>query len=72
MNLLCFKENSHQNIKTYEFCNSMYYRNSMIDEFMLDLGSSINIMPNSIYTSLDLGPLKPIRITVQLANSSVV
>ena len=54
------------------FCNSMYYRNSMIDEFMLDLGSSINIMPNSIYTSLDLGPLKPIRITVQLANSSVV
>ncbi len=46
--------------------------NSMIDKCMLDLGSSINVMPKSIYTSLDLGPLQPTGITVQLADRSVV
>ena len=44
----------------------------MIDECMLDLGSSINVMPKSIYTSLDLRPLQPTGITVQLADWSVV
>lgn len=44
----------------------------MIDKCMLDLGSSINVMPKSIYTSLDLGPLQPTGITVQLADRSVV
>ena len=36
----------------------------MIDLCMLDLGSLIDVMPKSIYTSLDLGPLQPTRITV--------
>ena len=44
----------------------------MIDKCMLDLGSSINVMPKSIYNSLDLGPLQPTGITVQLADRSVV
>ena len=44
----------------------------MIDKCMLDLGSSINVMPKSIYNSLDLGPLQPTCITVQLADRSVV
>ncbi|RDX97475.1 hypothetical protein CR513_19748, partial [Mucuna pruriens] len=39
---------------------------------MLDLGASINIMPTSIYKSLNFGDLKPTGMTIQLANRSVV
>ncbi|RDY08381.1 hypothetical protein CR513_07398, partial [Mucuna pruriens] len=39
---------------------------------MLDLGASINVMPTSIYKSLNFGDLEPIRMTIQLANRSVV
>ncbi|RDY12051.1 hypothetical protein CR513_03202, partial [Mucuna pruriens] len=39
---------------------------------MLDLGASINIMPTSIYKSLNCGDLEPTRMTIQLANRSVV
>ncbi|RDX97571.1 hypothetical protein CR513_19640, partial [Mucuna pruriens] len=39
---------------------------------MLDLGASINIMPTSIYKSLNFGDLEPTRMTKQLANRSVV
>ncbi|RDX80392.1 hypothetical protein CR513_39068, partial [Mucuna pruriens] len=39
---------------------------------MLDLGASINVMPTSIYKSLNFGDLEPIGITIQLANRSVV
>ncbi|RDX93593.1 Retrovirus-related Pol polyprotein from transposon 17.6, partial [Mucuna pruriens] len=39
---------------------------------MLDLGASINVMPTSIYKSLNFGDLKPTRMTTQLANRSVV
>ncbi|XP_027152279.1 uncharacterized protein LOC113752362 [Coffea eugenioides] len=35
---------------------------------MLDLGESINVMPKSIYASLNLGPLKETGIIIQLAN----
>ncbi|RDY00882.1 hypothetical protein CR513_15867, partial [Mucuna pruriens] len=39
---------------------------------MLDLGASINVMPASIYKSLNFGDLEPIRMTIQLANKSIV
>ncbi|RDX80934.1 hypothetical protein CR513_38441, partial [Mucuna pruriens] len=39
---------------------------------MLDLGASINVMPTSIYKSLNFGDLEPTRMTIQLANRSVV
>ena len=37
---------------------------------MLDLGSSINVMPSSIFASLNLGPLKETGVIIQLANRS--
>ncbi|RDX83929.1 hypothetical protein CR513_35105, partial [Mucuna pruriens] len=39
---------------------------------MLDLGASINVMPTSIYKSLNFGDLEPTRMTIQLENRSVV
>ncbi|RDY03757.1 hypothetical protein CR513_12618, partial [Mucuna pruriens] len=39
---------------------------------MLDLGASINVMPMSIYKSLNFGDLEPTRMIIQLANRSVV
>ncbi|RDX73159.1 hypothetical protein CR513_47269, partial [Mucuna pruriens] len=39
---------------------------------MLDLGASINVMPISIYKSLNFGDLEPTGMTIQLANRSVV
>ncbi|RDY10476.1 Retrovirus-related Pol polyprotein from transposon 17.6, partial [Mucuna pruriens] len=39
---------------------------------MLDLRASINVMPTSIYKSLNFGDLEPIRMIIQLANRSVV
>lgn len=37
---------------------------------MLDLGGSINVMPYSIYTSLNLGPLKKTGVIIQLVDRS--
>ncbi|RDY07837.1 hypothetical protein CR513_07994, partial [Mucuna pruriens] len=39
---------------------------------MLDLGATINVMPASIYRSLNFGDLEPTRITIQLANRRIV
>ncbi|RDY01763.1 hypothetical protein CR513_14863, partial [Mucuna pruriens] len=39
---------------------------------MLDLGASINVIPTSVYKSLNFGDLEPTRMTIQLANRSVV
>ncbi|RDX85515.1 hypothetical protein CR513_33283, partial [Mucuna pruriens] len=39
---------------------------------MLDQGASINVMPTSIYKSLNFGDLEPTRMTIQLSNRSVV
>ncbi|XP_026436562.1 uncharacterized protein LOC113334546 [Papaver somniferum] len=38
------------------------------DRALLDLGATINVMPASIYETLDLGPLKDIGIIIQLAD----
>ncbi|KAJ9535590.1 hypothetical protein OSB04_un001274 [Centaurea solstitialis] len=46
--------------------------NVTVDRAMLDLGASINVMPYSLYTSLDVGSLKPTSVVVQLADKSIV
>ncbi|GFS36390.1 late embryogenesis abundant protein, group 2 [Actinidia rufa] len=42
-----------------------------IDRALLDLGSSVNLLPYSIYKDLGLGELKPTRVTLELADRSV-
>ncbi|XP_027166238.1 uncharacterized protein LOC113766225 [Coffea eugenioides] len=42
--------------------------NTLIRNTLLDLGASINVMPKSIYVSLNLGPLKETEIIIQLAD----
>ncbi|KAH9659732.1 hypothetical protein KPL70_023966 [Citrus sinensis] len=41
-----------------------------VEKAMLDLGSSINVMPRSIYSSLNVGPLKETGVIIQLADMS--
>ncbi|XP_026428764.1 uncharacterized protein LOC113324681 [Papaver somniferum] len=40
-----------------------------IDNALLDLGASVNLLPFSVYEKLGLGEMKPTRITLQLADS---
>ncbi|CAM8959559.1 unnamed protein product [Rhodiola kirilowii] len=42
--------------------------NIRIENCMLDLGASINVLPYSIYSCLKIGPLKPTGLTIQLAD----
>ncbi|CAM8956610.1 unnamed protein product [Rhodiola kirilowii] len=44
--------------------------NMKIENCMLDLGASINVLPYSLYLSLRIGPLKPAGLTIQLADRS--
>ncbi|CAM8926089.1 unnamed protein product [Rhodiola kirilowii] len=44
--------------------------NIRIENCMLDLGASINVLPYSIYSSLRIGPLEPAGLTIQLADWS--
>ncbi|XP_026433575.1 uncharacterized protein LOC113331014 [Papaver somniferum] len=46
--------------------------NKSFGKAMLDLGASVNVMPASIYESLNLGPLKETRIVLELADRSNV
>ena len=46
--------------------------NVRIEKAMLDLGASINVMPLSIYSSLNVGPLKETGVIIQLADRSNV
>ena len=39
-----------------------------IDQALLNLGSSMNLLPYSVYKELGLGELKPTRVTLELAN----
>ena len=43
----------------------------LIEQALLDLGASVNLMSYSIYLQLCLGELKPITMILQLANRSV-
>ena len=42
-----------------------------ISRALLDLGTSINLLPPSVYQQLGLGELSPTRVTIQLADRSV-
>ncbi|XP_062088503.1 uncharacterized protein LOC133795067 [Humulus lupulus] len=44
--------------------------NKRIERCMLDLGASINVMPFSIYASLNLDPLEETGVIIQLADRS--
>ncbi|CAM8954184.1 unnamed protein product [Rhodiola kirilowii] len=44
--------------------------NIRIENCMLDLGASINILPFYIYSCLRIGPLEPTGLTIQLADRS--
>ncbi|KAM2122548.1 hypothetical protein ACFX1Q_020211 [Malus domestica] len=44
--------------------------NTRFDSAMLDLGASINVMPYSIYASMNLGELKNDGVIIQLADRS--
>ena len=44
--------------------------NTRFERAMLDLGVSINVIPYSIYASLNLGPLGKIGVIIQLADRS--
>ena len=46
-------------------------RGICIDKALLDLGASVNLLPYSVYKQLGLGELKPINITLSLADRSV-
>ncbi|XP_024024964.1 uncharacterized protein LOC112092621 [Morus notabilis] len=41
------------------------------DQALLDLGSSVNLMPYSVYSQLGLGEIKPTSIVLQLAGRSI-
>ncbi|KAK8593169.1 hypothetical protein V6N12_045254 [Hibiscus sabdariffa] len=43
-----------------------------IKRAMCDLGASINVMPFSVYKTLSADPLKETRVTVQLADRSII
>ncbi|CAN6711700.1 unnamed protein product [Malus baccata var. baccata] len=44
--------------------------NTRFDHAMLDLGASINVMPYSVYASMNLGKLKNDGVIIQLADQS--
>ncbi|XP_048427198.1 uncharacterized protein LOC125471147, partial [Pyrus x bretschneideri] len=44
--------------------------NTRFESAMLDLGASINVMPYSIYASMNLGALKKDGVIIQLADRS--
>ncbi|CAL8992974.1 unnamed protein product, partial [Prunus brigantina] len=44
--------------------------NTKFEHAMLDLGASINVMPYSIYASMNLGELKKDGVVIQLADRS--
>ncbi|KAJ9542483.1 hypothetical protein OSB04_028989 [Centaurea solstitialis] len=46
--------------------------NVSIDRAMVDLGASINVMPYSIYSLLNVGPLEKTGVVIQLADRSIV
>ncbi|XP_065627697.1 uncharacterized protein LOC136061108 [Quercus suber] len=45
--------------------------NTQLENAMLDLGASINVMPYSTYVSLKLGPLNKTGVVIQLADRSI-
>ncbi|KAL0409445.1 UNVERIFIED_CONTAM: hypothetical protein Sradi_1878900 [Sesamum radiatum] len=52
-----------------EMCTN---KSKLREKAMCDLGASINVMPLSIYGSLNIGPLKETYVVLQLADRSIV
>ncbi|KAJ9536912.1 hypothetical protein OSB04_029645 [Centaurea solstitialis] len=46
--------------------------NVSVNQALCDLGASINVMPYAIYSSLDVGSLRPTGVVLQLADRSIV
>ena len=42
-----------------------------VERALLDLGANVNLLPYSVYKKLGLGELKPITITLSLADRSI-
>jgi len=45
--------------------------NYIIDKALCDLGASVSLMPMSIYKRLNLGELKPTKMSLHLADRSI-
>ncbi|XP_058189383.1 uncharacterized protein LOC131306969 [Rhododendron vialii] len=43
----------------------------VVEKALLDLGTSVNLLPFSVYQQLGLGEMKPTRVTLQLADRSI-
>ena len=50
---------------------SVNIRGTCLEKALLDLGSSVNLLPYSMYKQLGLGELKPTSITLSLADRSI-
>ena len=50
---------------------SVNIRGTCVEKALLDLGSSVNLLPYSIYKQLGLGELKPTSITLSLEDISI-
>ena len=50
---------------------SMNIGGTCIEKALLDLGACVNLLPYSVYKQLGLGELKPISITLSLADRSI-
>ncbi|KMS96889.1 hypothetical protein BVRB_7g180720 [Beta vulgaris subsp. vulgaris] len=46
--------------------------NSKFERCMLDLGASINVMPKSVFQTLNVGPMSKTDVVIQLADRSTV
>ena len=49
----------------------MHIGQTTINQALLDLGASINLLPFFVYQQLRLGDLRPTRVNIQLADRSV-
>ena len=50
---------------------SVNIRGTCVEKALLDLGSSVNLLPYSVYKQLGLGELNPTSITLSLAHRSI-
>jgi hypothetical protein len=50
---------------------SCFIREHKIERALLDLGASVNLLPYSVFQSLNLGELKPTSVTLLLADKSI-
>ncbi|XP_075497927.1 uncharacterized protein LOC142535526 [Primulina tabacum] len=63
--------NYHRNSRSRSFTIPCVIGGSRVNRALCDLGASINLMPFSIYRTLELGEVKPSTITLQLADRSL-